>query len=121
MGVLYLGRRVGPAGFSRPVAIKVIHEHLAQNKRFARMFIAKARQHGGGQTKTGSLRGKIAYMPPEQARSARTVDRRADLYCVGLVLWEMLTGRRLFQGKNEIEVLNLIRNPVIIPPSAVAH
>src|SRR5437870_3959795 len=43
MGVLYLARRVGPAGFARPVAIKVIHEHLAQNKRFARMFIDEAK------------------------------------------------------------------------------
>src|SRR5206468_9754933 len=55
--------------------------------------IAKARQNSG-QTRTGSLRGKLSYMPPEQARSARTVDRRADIYSLGLVLWEMLARRK---------------------------
>lgn len=227
MGVLYLARRISAAGFSRPVAIKVIHDHLAQNKRFCRMFIdeaklsariddpnvvrveefgqadgryylvmeyvhgaslaqviallrkrgrisieqavaiamqmasglhgaheatdeegvelgvvhrdvsphnvlvsykgcvriidfgiAKARQVGG-QTKTGSLRGKLAYMPPEQARSARTVDRRADLYGVGLVLWELLTFRRVFDADTDIAILNQIRDPQIQPPSTV--
>ena len=81
--------------------------------------IAKARQVGG-QTKTGSLRGKLAYMPPEQARSARTVDRRADLYGVGLVLWEMLTFRRVFDADTDIAILNQIRSPEIVPPSTLA-
>jgi serine/threonine protein kinase len=225
MGVLYLARRLGPAGFARPVAIKVIHEHLAQNKRFCRMFIAEAKlsaqiddphvvrveefgeadgryflvmeyvygvslaqalgvlrkrgglpidvcvaiamdvasglhaaheavdengqplgivhrdvsphnvlvsykghvkvidfgiakaKEGAGQTLTGSIRGKLAYMPPEQARSAKHVDRRADLYALGLILWEMLVGRRMFQGKSDIALLNMIRNPTIVPPS----
>lgn len=231
MGVLYLARRevaAGGTGFARPVAIKVIHEHLATNKRFVRMFIDEAKLcariddpnvvrveefghvngryylvmeyvhgaslgqvmsmtkarggipipqavqlamqmtgglHGaheataddgtllgivhrdvsptnvlvsykgyvrvidfgvarakqvGGQTKTGSLRGKLAYMPPEQARSARTVDRRADLYAVGLVLWEMLTRRRVFDAESDIAILNQIREPNIVPPSTYA-
>jgi serine/threonine-protein kinase len=229
MGVLYLARRATPAGFTRPVAIKVIHDHLAANKRFCRMFIdeaklcariddpnvvrveefgqadgrfylvmeyvhgaslaqtiavlkkrgkipieqsvaiamqiagglhgaheatdeagvalgivhrdvsphnvivsykgyvrvidfgiAKARQVGG-QTKTGSLRGKLAYMPPEQARSARTVDRRADLYGVGLILWEMLTFRRVFDADTDIAILNQIRDPKIEPPGSIAR
>ena len=231
MGVLYLARRevaAGGTGFARPVAIKVIHDHLATNKRFVRMFIDEAKLcariddpnvvrveefghvngryylvmeyvhgaslgqvmsmtksrggipipqavqlamqiagglHGaheataddgtplgivhrdvsptnvlvsykgyvrvidfgvarakqvGGQTKTGSLRGKLAYMPPEQARSARTVDRRADLYAVGLILWEMLTRRRVFDAESDIAILNQIREPDIAPPSKYA-
>ncbi len=228
MGVLYLARRVGHAGFSRPVAIKVIHDHLAAEKRFSRMFVDEAilsariddpnvvrieefgqeggryylvmewvhgaslaqtigvlRKRGriplehavaiamqiagglhgaheatdeeghplgivhrdvsphnvlvsfkgtvrvidfgiakakevGGQTKTGALRGKLAYMPPEQARSARTVDRRADLYGVGLILWEMLTFRRVFDADTDLAILNQIRDPQILPPSALA-
>ncbi|MDB5221243.1 MAG: Serine/threonine protein kinase PrkC, regulator of stationary phase, partial [Myxococcaceae bacterium] len=228
MGVLYLARREGTAEFSRTVAIKVIHEHLAQNARFCRMFIDEAKLsaridhpnvvrveefgkadgryylvmeyvhgvslaqaigvlrassrisieqavaiavgvagglHGahqatdesgtplgivhrdvsphnvlvsytgavrvidfgiakarevGGQTRTGSLRGKLAYMPPEQARSARTVDRRADLYGLGLILWELLTLRRVFDADTELAIFNQIRNPNILPPSALA-
>jgi len=81
--------------------------------------IAKAKEVGG-QTKTGSLRGKLAYMPPEQARSARTVDRRADLYGVGLILWEMLTFRRVFDADSDLAILNQIRDPQIVPPSALA-
>ncbi|MBS2016173.1 MAG: protein kinase [Deltaproteobacteria bacterium] len=232
MGVLYLARREvahGGTAFARPVAIKVIHEHLATNKRFVRMFIDEAKLcariddpnvvrveefghvggryylvmeyvhgaslgqvlsilksrgglpiphavqlamqiagglHGaheataddgsplgivhrdvsptnvlvsykgyvrvidfgvarakqvGGQTKTGSLRGKLAYMPPEQARSARTVDRRADLYALGLVLWEMLTRRRVFDADSDIAILNQIREAKVVPPSTYAR
>ena len=227
MGVLYVARREGRAGYARPVAIKVIHDHLAQNKRFCRMFIAEAKLsariddahvvrveefgeadgryylvmelvHGvslaqalgvlknkgglpldiavaigmdiasglhaaheatdeqgvplgivhrdvsphnvlvsykgyvkvidfgvakaretAGQTLTGALRGKLAYMPPEQARSAKHVDRRADVYALGLVVWEMLVGRRVFDGKSDLELLNQIRSPQIVPPSTV--
>lgn len=49
-------------------------------------------------TETGMLKGKVAYMAPEQAVGSRTVDRRADVFIVGLVLWEMLAHKRLFQG-----------------------
>jgi serine/threonine-protein kinase len=51
-------------------------------------------------TSDGKVRGKLAYMAPEQLRGER-VDRRADLYSAGVVLWEMLTGRPLFKGDNE--------------------
>lgn len=226
MGTLYLGRRAGPRGFTRPVAIKVIHDHLASSERFRRMFeaeaklaariddphvvrveelgeeegryflvmeyvhgvslaqalavlkgrggipieiavaigmqiaaglhgaheatdedgrplnivhrdvsphnivvsyrghvrlidfgIAKARQQG--ETQTGSLRGKLSYMPPEQARSARTVDRRADVYAAGLILWEMLTGRRYLTAPTDLALLALLKDPPSLPPSSV--
>jgi len=226
MGALYVARPKGAPASAKLVAIKVIHEHLAQNKRFVRMFMAEAKlsqviedshivrvdefgeadgryflamdyihgvslaqalgilkkrgglpidvsvaiaidianglhaaheardergqllnvvhrdvsphnvlvsydghvkiidfgiakaKDGVGQTMTGSIRGKLAYMSPEQARSAKHVDRRADLYAIGLVLWEMLVGRRMFQGKSDIDLLNMIRDPKIIAPSA---
>src|SRR5262249_59936184 len=58
-------------------------------------------------TREGQIKGKIAYMAPEQLRS-EAVDHRADVYSVGVMLWEMLTGRRLFQGDNEGAVLTSI-------------
>jgi len=52
------------------------------------------------ETRAGAFKGKIAYMPPEQARGL-AVDRRADLFATGALLWEMLTGRRLWHGRTD--------------------
>jgi serine/threonine protein kinase len=65
-------------------------------------------------TRTGQLKGKIAYMAPEQARSEK-IDRRADVFAMGICFWEMLAGRRLFKAEAEGETLNrLLYEP--IPP-----
>ncbi|MGE0785404.1 MAG: serine/threonine-protein kinase [Sandaracinaceae bacterium] len=68
------------------------------------------------QTQLGMLKGKVRYMAPEQATSA-DVDPRTDVYSLGIVLWEMLTMRRLFAGKTEFEILMAVRDPEIPPPS----
>jgi serine/threonine protein kinase len=226
MATLFLGTKRGAAGFARHVAIKVVHEHLAQDPDFVRMFVDEAllqariqnphvvhveelgessgahfmvmeyvhgcalaqlllalgkrrrrpqidlavsialqtlaglhaahelRGEGGQplgvvhrdvspqnvllsrdgqvklidfgvakaasssqQTQGAMLKGKLRYMPPEQA-FGRPVDRRADVYALGIVLWEMLTMRRLFGGKDELELLEMVRSPQIDPPSA---
>ena len=223
MATLFVARRLGAAGFTRHVAIKVVHPHLAQDEQFVRMFIDEAKLaaqikhpnvvhveelgkydgayflvmeyiHGCSlsellrslaeqhrrlrpeiatwiaaqiakglhaahelcdpsgqalnvvhrdvsphnillsvdghvklidfgvakaerravQTKPGALRGKLRYMAPEQLSG--NVDRRTDLYALGIVLWEMLCGRRRFIG-DEIELLEQIRNPTHPPPS----
>jgi len=56
------------------------------------------------QTSTGLVKGKFAYMAPEQARSA-PADRRADLFAMGVVLWESIAGRRLFKGDSDVGTL----------------
>ena len=58
-------------------------------------------------TKTGQLRGKLAYMAPEQARGGR-VDPRTDLFAVGVILWELLTGQRLFARATEAATLEQV-------------
>jgi len=61
-----------------------------------------------GQTQIGALKGKLQYMSPEQAWG-RPVDARSDLFSLGAVLFEMVTGERLFTGESEISVLESVR------------
>ena len=69
--------------------------------------IAKAAIVSGIVTATGMTRGTPSYMSPEQVRG-KAVDGRSDLFAVGIVLFEMLTGQQLFRGRTLLETLNLI-------------
>ena len=63
-------------------------------------------------TRNGRLKGKLAYMAPEQARSEST-DRRADVFAAGILLWEMLAGRRLFKAETEAAtILRVVVDPI---------
>lgn len=59
-------------------------------------------------TKTGELRGKLAYMSPEQARGDGRVDHRSDLFAVGVIAWELLVGARLFACTTEAATLEKV-------------
>jgi len=68
-------------------------------------------------TRDGAMKGKLAYMAPEQTKGDG-IDRRADLFSVGVVMWEALSGRRLFRGSTEAETLRrLLVEPI---PSLLA-
>lgn len=67
--------------------------------------IAKANSQEG-RTATGIVKGKVGYIAPEQAR-AEHVDRRADIWSAGVVLWEALTGARLFKADTDAATLGL--------------
>ncbi|MFT3838485.1 MAG: protein kinase [Myxococcaceae bacterium] len=75
--------------------------------------IAKA---GTSFTAPGMLKGKFAYMSPEQGRG-ESVDARTDVFALGVVLWEMLTGGRLFEGESDIAVLRAVQFSEIAPPA----
>jgi serine/threonine protein kinase len=60
------------------------------------------------ETRTGALKGKFAYMSPEQAEGL-PIDRRSDLFALGVVLWEALTLKRLFYGADDMQTLRLVR------------
>jgi serine/threonine protein kinase len=64
-----------------------------------------ARTEGGNQTQSHTLLGTPAYMAPEQGKDAKRVDSRADLFSLGCVLHEMLTGERTFDGNAVMEIL----------------
>lgn len=67
------------------------------------------------QTQMGALKGKLQYMSPEQAWG-KEVDGRSDLFSLGAILFEMLTGRRLFAGDSEISVLEAVRQCRVVAP-----
>ncbi len=71
-----------------------------------------------GPTESGVLKGKCSYMAPEQC-NALAVDRRTDVFALGIVMFEVTTGRRLFGGRNDFEVMNRISRGDVVPPSTV--
>jgi TonB family protein len=71
-----------------------------------------------GHTQVGALKGKLQYMSPEQAWG-RAVDARSDLFSLGSVYFEMLTGERLFAGDSEISILEAVRQGKVRTPRQV--
>jgi serine/threonine-protein kinase len=79
--------------------------------------IAKA-VNSQAQTSTGVLKGKVQYMAPEQMLGAK-VDRRADLYAVGVMTWEAATGLRMWKGQTDLHVMNKVANDGVPSPRDV--
>jgi serine/threonine-protein kinase len=80
--------------------------------------VAKA-AHRLTETKSGSLKGKLAYMSPEQAMG-KDIDRRVDIFAAGVALHESLTGRRLFHGENDLDTMRRITEMPVPDPSSSA-
>jgi len=60
-------------------------------------------------TRIGVIRGKTGYMSPEQTKSGTPMDQRSDIYSLGIIFYELLSGERLFKAKSVPEALRLIR------------
>lgn len=69
-------------------------------------------------TQYGMIKGKVAYMSPEQA-SGRTIDHRSDIFSTGILLYEMITGRRMFTG-DTLQILAKVREGEFEAPEAIA-
>jgi serine/threonine-protein kinase len=69
--------------------------------------VAKSRVQLADQTRAGSIKGKIAYMSPEQALG-QSLDARSDVFAIGTTLYELTTGRRLFKGRTDFDTLRMV-------------
>lgn len=77
--------------------------------------VAKA-ENRAQETRSGTVKGKIAYLSPEQCRGG-AIDRRSDLFSLGIVFWEMLTVERLYKRNSDFENMTAIVTEAPIPPS----
>jgi serine/threonine-protein kinase len=82
--------------------------------RLADFGIAKAATRLG-HTRVGMVKGKIAYMPPEQAKG-QPLDRRCDVWAAGVVAWELFSGQRLY-SEDDDDVATLLKVATVTPPT----
>jgi serine/threonine protein kinase len=78
--------------------------------------IAKAHNRMQGETRTGVVKGKIHYMAPEQVQKARWVDRRTDVWALGVCLHELVTGKLPYDGDDDVEVIRKLMTDEPPPP-----
>ncbi len=69
-------------------------------------------------TTSGVLKGKYPYMSPEQM-DGQTIDHRSDIFALGIVFWELLTGKRLFKGDDDLMTMRLVRECIVPLPSSI--
>ncbi len=77
--------------------------------------VAKAVNRSSGETTAGQLKGKVPYMSPEQARGGE-VDRRTDIFAMGIVLYKLVTGVHPFLGETDIVTMRNIISRPLLPP-----
>ena len=118
-GLDYAHRRTDPSG--RP--LNLIHRDVSPQNilvgyegavKITDFGIAKAEDRAS-KTQAGVLKGKFAYKSPEQVRGL-PIDRRSDIFAVGILMYEMLTGERLFVGESDFTTLEKVRNAEVPPP-----
>jgi serine/threonine-protein kinase len=71
-------------------------------------------------TRAGTLKGKLAYMSPEQV-AGEPIDRRTDVFALGVVLWELTTGQRLFRMENDLDTLAKVQECNVPRPSTIVR
>ena len=70
-------------------------------------------------TQYGMIKGKVAYMSPEQA-SGKPIDQRSDIFSTGIILYELVTNSKMFTGDNTIQILTKVRDAEYVSPQSIA-
>jgi serine/threonine protein kinase len=126
-GLAYAHNLIAPGGKS----LDIIHRDVSPSNimllraggvKLLDFGIAKAsaalRDGGRGHTTgTGMVKGKLSYLSPEQVRH-EPVDARSDIFSLGVVMWECLTGKRLFHDRSDYHTMNNVLTRVVPPPSS---
>ncbi len=110
----------------RGQALEVVHRDIAPDNiivgyngtvKVVDFGIARARD-AAHSTRPGTVKGRFSYMAPEQALGKPT-DHRADIFSLGVVLYELVTRQRLFRGQTDAETLRAVLRAKVPPPSSV--
>ena len=113
--------RRGPNGEAAPVIHRDVTPHnvllgVSGVVKLTDFGLARARDRVASMTAPGTVKGKLSYLAPEVA-FGKANTAQSDLFCVGSVLWETLSGERLFDGKTDVEIFKKIRACKIPPIS----
>jgi serine/threonine protein kinase len=100
----------------QPAAPSRHPNHSASHPKLLDFGIAKATSNLSSEI--GVLKGKVSYMSPEQVRGL-PIDRRSDIFSLGIVLHEMLTLEKLFRGESSFQMMDLVRTAEVAPPSSI--
>jgi serine/threonine-protein kinase len=93
-----------------PQNVMILHDGAVKVLDFGIAKICAKDEHS---TRSGTVKGKLQYMPPEQLFNGAHVDRRADVFAVGVMLWEAVANRRMWEGKTEAELLRCLATGVV--------
>jgi len=119
-GLSYAHRATDPDGN----ALNIIHRDISPQNvlisfegevKIVDFGIAKAAKRASF-TQSGVIKGKFYYMSPEQARGDR-VDQRTDIFSAGAILYELVTGRMLYEGEDDAQLIQRVRRAEFKPPS----
>ena len=121
-GLHYAHERLGPSG--KP--LRIIHRDVSPSNilitydggvKLVDFGIARAAIRSQEATRTGTMKGKAGYMSPEQCLS-KDIDRRSDIFSLGILLYEMTTRTRLFDGQGDYIIMHNIVNADVPSPSS---
>jgi serine/threonine-protein kinase len=122
-GLDYAHTLPGPDG----TALEIVHQDVSPTNimlafngtvKVLDFGIARAASFAEEEAKKGLIKGKVAYLAPEQV-NLQPFDHRIDIFALGIVMHEMMTGARLFQAKNDINKMRQLLAQPIPPPSAI--